>query len=100
MEEGGVDFKACSHAIRAIRQMEEIMLTGKVVFPLACATELLAIKNGELPWEEIKLKLEEGLDNIEELAKNHKSFGKFDHKFVKAFILKTYREQDALGRIM
>lgn len=100
MEEGGVDFKACSHAIRAIRQMEEIMLTGKVVFPLSCAEELLAIKNGEIPWEEIQLKLEEGLDNIDELAKNHESFGKFDHKFVRFFILKTYKEKDALGRIL
>ena len=94
MEEGGVDFKACSHAIRAIRQMEEIMLTGKVVFPLKYADELLAIKNGELSWEEIQLKLENGLDNIDELAVNHKSLGKFDHKFVKHFILKTYKELD------
>lgn len=100
MEEGGVDFKACSHAIRAIRQMEEIMLTGKVAFPLKYADELLVIKNGELPWEEIQLKLENGLDNIDKLAVNHKSFGKFDHKFVKFFILKTYRELDACGRIL
>src|SRR5574343_388807 len=99
-EEGGVDYKACSHAIRAIRQMEEIMLYGNLVFPLLCAEELLAIKNGEIPWEEIKFKLEQGLDRIDDLAKEHSSFGKFDHKFVKFFILKTYREQDACGRIM
>jgi hypothetical protein len=98
-EEDGVDFKACSHAIRAIRQMEEIMLTGKVVFPLKCADELLAIKNGELLWEEIQTKLENGLENIDNLAVNHKSFGTFDHKFVKFFILKAYREQEACGRI-
>lgn len=99
MEEGGVDFKACSHAIRAVRQMKEIMLTGHIVFPLDCADELLKIKNGEMVWDEIRNLLEDGLDEIDELAGNHKSFGKFDHKFVKFFILKTYREQDACGKV-
>lgn len=49
----GVDFKAIAHAARALFQIEELLQTGRIVFPLARAGELRAIRKGERPWEDL-----------------------------------------------
>lgn len=43
-EAGGIDYKALSHAFRAIWQFEEIANTGKIQFPLVYANEIKKIK--------------------------------------------------------
>jgi len=44
-------FKSLAHALRALRQAEEILTTGRIRYPLACADELLEVKTGTLPME-------------------------------------------------
>lgn len=46
----GVDWKSVSHAIRAAYQLEEIMLTGDLKYPLASREYLLSVKLGKLDF--------------------------------------------------
>lgn len=61
----GVDWKALSHAVRAIRQQEELLETGALHYPLACREELLRVKRGELPFTEVEELISSGLAGLE-----------------------------------
>lgn len=63
----GVDWKALSHAVRAVRQQEELLLTGKLVYPLACREELVSIKQGRLDFAEVEQLIVAGLARLETL---------------------------------
>lgn len=63
----GVDFKALSHAVRALRQHEELLVRGRVTFPLACADELVAVKKGLLPFAEVERIIAGGLARVASL---------------------------------
>ena len=47
-DSGGLDYKALSHSVRVVSEMQEILTTGRIVFPLACAEELRSIRQGRL----------------------------------------------------
>lgn len=55
--ETAVDWKSLSHAVRVYEQVLELLNTGNIVFPRKNALELLSIRLGEVPLEEVKLKL-------------------------------------------
>ena len=63
----GVDWKALSHAVRALRQQEELLTTGRLVYPLACREELVAIKQGRLDFASVEERIVEGLIRLEAL---------------------------------
>ena len=44
----GRDWKALSHALRALYEAEELVDTGKITFPLPLADEVKALKEGRL----------------------------------------------------
>jgi len=52
-----VDYKSLSHAVRVYQQAIEILETGKITFPRPNAEYLLKIKQGQVPLEDVKLKL-------------------------------------------
>lgn len=60
----GVDWKALSHAIRALNQMISLINTGKINYPLIEASMLKHIKNGNLTYPEVEALI---LDKIEEV---------------------------------
>ena len=63
----GVDWKALSHAVRVARQAIEFLSTGHVTFPLPdAAHEILAIKKGAIPYQEVAAEIEQGLVDLEE----------------------------------
>jgi hypothetical protein len=64
----GVDWKALSHAVRVGRQALELLTTGRIGFPLACAPHLLAIKRGELDYETVAAEIEALVADIETAA--------------------------------
>ena len=64
---GGMDWKALSHAVRAIRQNMELLECGRVTFPLRCREELLRIKTGQAGWDEVEKSILEGLAALEAL---------------------------------
>jgi hypothetical protein len=53
-----VDWKSLSHAVRVYEQVLELLNTGNIVFPRKNAAELLSIRLGEVPIEEIQMKLQ------------------------------------------
>ncbi|MBP3731478.1 MAG: nucleotidyltransferase domain-containing protein [Mailhella sp.] len=61
----GIDWKAISHAVRAIRQITELLTTGRISFPLKCREELRRIKTGQVSWEEAEGMILHGLDDLE-----------------------------------
>lgn len=63
----GVDWKALSHAVRAIRQQEELLETGRLVFPLRDRKEILHIKKGGLNFSETERVITQGLAGLERL---------------------------------
>lgn len=68
-ENRGIDWKALSHAVRAIRQQEELLRTGTLHYPLACREELLRIKQGQCTFAEVEELISTGLARLEEERK-------------------------------
>jgi hypothetical protein len=50
----GVDWKAISHAYRVMYELEELMTTGKIIFPLRHAPFLKRVKQGEIDYTHIQ----------------------------------------------
>ena len=86
----GLDFKALSHAMRALDQVEELLLTGKICFPLKSRKELIKIKNGEIAWEELEPMLLKRLAEVNILSEKLSSRYIFDHKLAKNILLSCY----------
>lgn len=61
---GGVDTKALYHALRIVKQTEELLLTGHVTFPRPEADYLIKVRTGEVLGAEVAEKIEEGFDAI------------------------------------
>lgn len=59
----GLDFKALSHAVRVCREAEELLLTGRITFPLTDPV-ILDIKLGKIPFKEISDIILDGLDRV------------------------------------
>lgn len=86
----GVDFKALSHAVRALQQMEELLQTGGVIFPLRGRAELLAIKQGAFSWQELEPYLVKRLAAVDALRENSPFAGVHDPAFARARVLACY----------
>lgn len=66
----GVDWKAVSHAYRCIFELEELMVTGDLKFPLSSAARLKEVKCGHVSYgdvqDELPILIErvQGLDSV------------------------------------
>lgn len=60
----GVDWKAVSHALRCLYQTQFLLKTGRVSFPLPCASMLLDVKQGKIPWADCEKILVEGMEEV------------------------------------
>lgn len=61
--EGG-DWKSLSHAYRVLIQLDEIINTGDLKFPLKRADEIKRIKNGEIDQETVMFMIEQTYDSV------------------------------------
>jgi hypothetical protein len=86
----GLDFKALSHALRALDQMEDLLQTGKIVFPLRSRNELISVKKGEYPWREVEPRILERLEAVDALRENAPFTGTYDAGFAESCILACY----------
>ena len=93
---GGADFKALSHALRAIYQMEALLSTGRIRFPLTQAEELKAIKAGQRSLEELGPYLQDKLVQVQRLQKATLAQGQtaFDPDFARRFVLSCYERRE------
>lgn len=60
----GQDWKALMHAVRIVREAEELLLEGEITFPRPEARVLLQIRRGELPHAKVMALIEEGLERV------------------------------------
>ena len=93
----GIDWKAVSHAVRVARQAIELLATGKITFPRPDALELLAIKQGVIPYSLVAEQLEALVEQVEMVAPASALPEKSDHKLIDATVLRYYSA--ALGTL-
>jgi hypothetical protein len=62
----GGDWKSLSHSLRGIIQLEEIIETGDLQFPLKRAPEIMKVKLGEIPADVAASLVTEGCDRVSE----------------------------------
>jgi hypothetical protein len=88
----GLDFKALSHAVRSIDQMNELIDTGKIKFPLKSKNVLKDIKIGKMSFIKIETLIDEGITKIKRKLEVYGQKTK-DSKFIENTILSFYEEQ-------
>ena len=91
--QNGVDWKALSHAVRVGREAIELFTTGRLVFPLACAPHLLAIKLGQLPHEAVVAEIETMLADVEHAAATSSLPDEPDLTAAEELVLRAHRMQ-------
>jgi len=89
----GIDWKALSHAVRVGREAVELLQTGRITFPLACAAELLAIKLGQLPYDAVADTIEHLLTEVEAAAALSGLPDQPDQAFIDDLVARAYRGQ-------
>jgi hypothetical protein len=96
----GVDWKALSHAVRVGREALELLATGRIAFPLACAPHLLAVKRGEVPYAEVAAEIERLAGEVEAAAAASALPDEPDRAFIEGLLFRSYgrRVIDAMTR--
>jgi hypothetical protein len=62
----GIDWKAVSHALRAAYEVESILKTGDIEFPLKPAGFIKRVKDGKIHWNLVQRVLEILMEDLEE----------------------------------
>ena len=91
--DNGVDWKAISHCVRVLLQVEELLTTNKITFPLMNANFVKAIKYNttDMTYEEIMNWIEGHIWHIDEVLLTKSTLReKADYKWIEQFILKQY----------
>jgi hypothetical protein len=88
---GGADWKALSHAVRCGHEAIEILTTGKLIFPLACAQRIRAIKLGAARVDEVLDEVEALVAQVNEAAEKTTLPEEQDHQWVRDFIIDCHK---------
>jgi len=83
----GVDYKALSHAVRVIDEVEELLDDGFITFPLKNRAYVTAIKEGRIALEEVMAYIDIKLDVVQEKLDNSTLPQKSDEMFIDRLIL-------------
>ena len=95
VDNNGVDWKAISHCVRVILQVEELLTTNKITFPLINANFVKAIKynTSSMTYEEIMSWIENHIMHIEEVLLPKSTLReKADFQWIEEFILNCYNK--------
>jgi predicted nucleotidyltransferase len=90
---GGRDWKALYHAVRIVREAEELLLEGKITFPRPEAETLVEIREGKLPHARVIAMIEGGLERVAEAQKNTVLRVTPDYAFADELVASIYRVQ-------
>jgi len=91
--DNGVDWKAISHCVRVLLQVEELLTTNKITFPLKEAAFVKSIKYNttNMSYEEIMTWIENHIMHIDDdLLPKSTLREKADYKWIETFILNCY----------
>jgi len=83
----GVDFKALSHAVRVISEVEELIDSGFITFPLKNREYVTRIKEGNESLEEVMDYLDGQLNRVQEKLEKSDLPEKSDERFIEKLIL-------------
>ena len=100
--DNGVDWKAISHCVRVLLQVEELLATNTITFPLVNADFVKSIKynTSNLSYDEVMKLIEEKINRIDNrLLPNSTLREKADYKWIEKFILKCYGVKDEIKSI-
>lgn len=92
--DNGIDWKAISHCVRVLLQVEELLTEGKITFPLKDAAFVKAIKysTSDMTYDEVMTWIEDHIMHIDEVLLPKSTLReKADYKWIETFILKCYR---------
>ena len=89
----GIDWKALSHAVRALTQMKQLINTGMIQYPLADADYISSIKMGKLSFKEVEKIIYDSIGEIDEKLNGDSLVvkNKRDNKLIESIILDAYK---------
>lgn len=88
----GLDNKSLSHAVRVIFEVEELLLTGEIKFPLKNKYYIKKIKEGLINKEEINLLIKSKIEKIKSLLLKSQLKEEVNLKEVNNFQIKIIKE--------
>ena len=86
----GADWKALAHAVRVGREALELLASGRIGFPLACAPHLLAIRRGEVPYAAVAAEIEDLVRAIDAAAAASPLPDEPDRAFIEGLVVEAY----------
>jgi len=86
----GIDWKALSHAVRVNFEGQELLTTGFITFPCPERKLLLDIKIGKLPYKEVEVIIEKGLQELEDAQVKSILQDKPDLAWAEDFVYEVY----------
>ena len=92
-QDGGVDWKALSHAVRIADEAIELFQTGNITFPLRNVNHIMDIKTGKLSYKEVAEEIESLLDEVEKAQLESSLPDHPDYEWIDNFVYKIYKEQ-------
>lgn len=87
---GGKDWKALSHAVRVSGEALELLATGNITFPRPDRELLLKIKLGQVAYEEVSERIENGLVLLNEAQASSTLREKPDYDWANDFVYRVY----------
>jgi hypothetical protein len=87
----GIDWKALSHAVRVGREALELLDTGRITFPLPYAAEILAIRRGARPYQDVAEEIERLLEAVDAAALRSALRDEPDRGFIDDLVTRAYR---------
>lgn len=91
----GVDWKALSHAVRVGRQAIELLTTCHITFPRPDAAELIAIKTGQLLYQDVASTIETLLEEVERASERSTLPDAPDTDWIDDFVEQVHRGEVA-----
>ena len=89
----GVDFKALSHAVRVINEVEELIDTDFILFPLKNRAYITSIKEGNESLEDVMEYLDRELTIVQDKLEKSNLAEKSDEVFINNLLLKLIEGQ-------
>lgn len=90
--EGGIDWKALSHAVRVNGEAMELLKTNYITFPRPDAATLTQIKTGQIAYEQVAEMIEQGLADLYAAHEQSKLRDEPDYEFVNDLIYDIYSD--------
>jgi len=88
----GIDWKALSHAVRALYQMDLLIDKGSIKYPLSSSPFIKSVKNGMYDFSYLEDFIMKYIDKIEYKLKSQELYYNIDKKLIDNIILGFYYE--------